>query len=74
MWTNESKRMRIPKVIREIILDYYWSHRIYEQKQKMHQHIRHLWLLREVHVFYNIFYSPINPNPNAYLEAAQEDL
>ena len=58
--------MEIPKDIEDLILDYYWSHRIFKIKQKLHRDIRYLWMLREVHIFYDIFYSPFNPNQDAY--------
>ena len=55
--------MKLPKELEALILDYYWSHRIYELKVSLHSEIRHLWLLREVNLFYDVFYSPLNPYP-----------
>jgi len=58
--------MEIPKDIESLILDYWWSHHMFKIKQRIHRDIRHLWMLREIHVYYDIFYSPFNPNQDAY--------
>ena len=31
--------MDLPVALEDIILDYYWSHRMYRQKQKIHQEL-----------------------------------
>ena len=49
--------MNLPRDIEELILDYYWSLRIFELKRMMHRELRHLWVLREVHIYYDIYYN-----------------
>ena len=58
--------MKLPHDIEDIVLDYFWSHWVFNKKQEIHMHLRHVWMLREVRLFYDVFYSPINPYPLPY--------
>ena len=55
--------MRVPTEIENIILDYWWSHHTFKKKQRLHMHLRHLWMLEEVRIFYDLFYSPLGTGP-----------
>ena len=47
----------MPPDLVAIILDYYWSLKIWETKQKLHREIKHLHMLQEMRVFYRVFYT-----------------
>jgi len=52
--------MKLPKVLVELILDFYWSHRIFIQKQCIHRELLHLYNLHELKEFYVILNSMYN--------------
>ena len=56
--------IKLPQDIEELILDYYWSHRMFSLKQQLHRQIRHVWMLREVHIYYDVYYDTF---PQAYM-------
>ena len=66
--------MKLPGELQNIIMDYYWSHWVYERRQLIHQQLHHIHMLEEVKLFYRIFYSPLNPYPGAYVLAMQGPL
>ena len=45
----------IPREIEDIILDYYWSHKIYEQKRQIHYEMRYMHTMAEMKVFFDIW-------------------
>ena len=45
--------MVLPKCIEELIRDYYWSHRMFEVKQRLHRDFFHMQLQNELYVFWN---------------------
>ena len=47
----------MPPELQHIILDYYWSLKIWELKQKLHREIKHLHMLQEMRLFYRVFYT-----------------
>ena len=47
----------LPKVVEDLVLDYYWSHKTYKRKQKMHQELKKIIMIHEMHVFHRIFSS-----------------
>ena len=55
--------MRLPRDIETIVLEYLYSLLLFEIRQKLHRELRHLWMLQEVKIFYDVFYSPLNPYP-----------
>jgi hypothetical protein len=61
--------MILPLDLEDIVLDYFYSRWVFERKQCFHREIHHLWMLEEVKLFYNIFYSPINIHPTTYYDA-----
>jgi hypothetical protein len=65
--------MKLPIELENLVLDYYWSLRLWEQKQCCHREIRHLWLLQEVKCFYNCFYS-LHPPVTDYYDALIQTL
>ena len=48
---------RLPAVLKDLVLDYYWSHRMWLVKRSLHNNLRHMWMLREIHVFYEVYYN-----------------
>ena len=46
--------MLLPKTVENIILDYYWSHRMFVLKLKLHQEVIFVRLRRELQLFWNI--------------------
>ena len=52
--------MILPHELENIVLDYYYSRWLFEKKRICHREIRHLWMLQEVKLFYEVFYSPTN--------------
>lgn len=52
-----SKMKQLPKVLEDIILDYAWSHHTFNLRVEMHQQLRHLHMLQEMKVFYNVFHT-----------------
>ena len=65
--------MKLPTDLRNLVLDYFWSHWVFEKKQLINQQLHHIHMLQEVKLFYRIFYSPLNPYPGAFV-LAQEPL
>ena len=61
--------MILPIDLENIVLDYYYSRWVWNTKQKFHREIHHLYMLQEVKLFYNIFYSPHNLNQTTYYDA-----
>jgi len=61
--------MILPHELENIVLDYYYSRWLFEKKQICHREIRHLWMLQEVKLFYQVFYSPTNVNQTTYYDA-----
>ena len=55
----------LPRDVWNIIEDYYYSHRQYILRQKLIREFKHLYLLQEVRIFYEIYYSPSHPYPNS---------
>ena len=55
----------LPQDVWNIIEDYYYGHRLFCLKQRLHREMKHVNLLQEVRIFYEIFYSPVNPFPNS---------
>jgi hypothetical protein len=49
--------MKLPKVLVELIWDFYWSHKTFEQKQCMHRELIHLYNLHEIKEFYVVLNS-----------------
>ena len=56
---------QLPQDIWNIIEDYYYSYRQFCLKQRLARELKHLHLLQEVRVFYEIYYSPVIPFPNS---------
>ena len=53
----------IPHVIEELIMEYYWSAKIYDLKTRIHRELRHLHTMAEMSVFFDIWSTitiPIN--------------
>ena len=55
----------LPEDIWNIIEDYYYSHRQFCLKQRLARELKHLHMLQEVRIFYEIYYSPVTPFPNS---------
>ena len=47
----------MPPDLVAIILNYYWSLRNWELKQKLHRELKHLHMIEEMKVFYRVFYT-----------------
>ena len=47
--------MRLPKDLEELILDYYWSNRLFRLKQRLHQELRYTHLIHEMRIFHSVF-------------------
>ena len=47
--------MRLPTDLRELILDYYWSHKMFECKRRLHYEMIRRNALQEMRLFYSIF-------------------
>ena len=47
----------MPPELETIILDYYYSLKLWEIKQKLHRELKHLHMLQEMQVFYRVFYT-----------------
>ena len=47
----------MPPDLVAIVLDYYYSLKNWELKQKLHREIKHLHMLQEMRVFYRVFHT-----------------
>ena len=47
--------MRLPDVLKELILDFYWSHKIYMCRQRIHTELQKVHVRNEMRLFYSIF-------------------
>ena len=47
----------LPPELVAIILDYYYSLKNWETKQKIHRELKHLHMIEEMKVFYRVFYT-----------------
>ena len=45
--------MSLPNCIEKLILDYYWSHRIFLVKRRVHAELIHSLLQNKMNVFWN---------------------
>ena len=52
--------MEIPKVLWDLILDYYWSHRTFIKRQRLRRELLHLFNLHEIKEFYVVLQSTYN--------------
>ena len=48
-------KMKLPKVLEDLILDYYWSHRTFMQTQRLHRDLRYMHMIHEMRIFYSVF-------------------
>ena len=55
---------RLPSDIWAIIEGYWYSHHVFCLKQSLHRELRHTHCVQELRVFYELFYSPLNPYPH----------
>ena len=46
--------MELPKVLYNLILDFYWSNRTFEKRQELHRELRHIFNLYEIKEFYRV--------------------
>ena len=44
--------MELPKELYNLILDFYWSNRIFEKRQELHRELLHLFNLHEIKMFF----------------------
>lgn len=47
----------MPPELRDIILDYLASMVLFERKQRIHREMKHLYLIQEMRIFYNVFHT-----------------
>ena len=47
--------MKLPKDVEELIMDYYWSHKIFELKTEIHRDLKKFHMLHEMRIFYSVF-------------------
>jgi hypothetical protein len=52
--------MELPKVLWDLIFDYYWSHRMFMTRQCLHRELMHLYNLHEIKEFYVVLQSTYN--------------
>ena len=55
----------MPRVIEELIMDYYWSAIMYDHKKRIHRELKHLHTIAEMKVFFEIWNTitiPVNTN------------
>ena len=65
--------MKLPPDLENLVLDYFYSRWVWEQKQRFHREIRHLWLLQEVKLFYCCFYN-VHPTADEYYDMVIQNL
>ena len=44
--------MELPTVVINLILDFYWSRRMFETKQELHRDLMHLFNVHEIKIFF----------------------
>ena len=47
----------MPPELLDIIWDYYYSIIVWERKQRIHMELKHMHMLQEMRVFYNVFHT-----------------
>ena len=47
--------MKLPKDLEDLILDYYWSYRLFRLKQRLHQELKYMHVIHEMRIFYSVF-------------------
>ena len=52
--------MQLPRVLRDLIIDYYWSYRMFIQRQCLHRELRHLYNLHEIKEFFVVLHNMYN--------------
>ena len=49
--------MRLPKDVKDLILDYYWSYRTTKNKKQMLHELKSTFFFKEIRTFYEIYHN-----------------